>query len=179
MPEIEIRPVSAADFPIILNYDRSYETDYVWQMDRTQEDGQVMVNFRTIRLPRPVKVEFPYTSSQLAHEWGERPTILVAWLDGAQVGYIRVKEQLVPGTAWISDMAVVKSARRQGIASGLVLAAQDWASNRNLRRMMIEMQSKNYPGIHMAYRLGFEFCGYQDHYYTNRDIALFFTRFLR
>ncbi len=179
MPEIEIRPVGAADFPIILNFDRTYETDYVWQMDRRLEDGQVSINFRTIRLPRPVKVEFPYTTSQLAHEWGRNPSILVAWLGGTQVGYVRVKEQLVPSTAWISDMAVIKSARRQGIASGLVLAAQEWAIQRNLRRMMMEMQSKNFPGIRMANRLGFEFCGYQDHYYANRDIGLFFTRFLR
>ncbi len=179
MPEIEIRPVAAADFPIILNFDRSYETDYVWQMDRTLEDGQVAVKFRTIRLPRPVRVEFPYSPSQLAHEWGANPTILVAWLEGVQVGYVRVKEQLVPGTAWISDMAVFKGVRRKGIASGMVLSAQEWAMNRNLRRMMIEMQSKNFPGINMAHRLGFEFCGYQDHYYANRDIALFFTRFLR
>ncbi len=61
----------------------------------------------------------------------------------------------------------------------LVLAAQDWASQRNLLRMIIEMQSKNFPGIHLAMKMGYEFCGYNDQYYASRDIALFFARFLR
>ena len=39
-----------------------------------------------------------------------------------------------------------------------------------------EMQSKNYPGISMANKLGYEFCGYSDRYYTNQDIALFFAK---
>lgn len=179
MPEIEIRPATAADFPTLLAIDRSYETDYVWQMDRALEDGQVSVSFRSIRLPRPAKVDFPYSPGQLAHEWGENPSVLLASLEGVTVGYVRVKQQLISGTAWISDMAVEKSVRRQGIASGLILAVQDWAAHHKVRRVMIEMQSKNYPGICMASKLGFEFCGYQDHYYANRDIAIFFTRFLR
>jgi hypothetical protein len=41
------------------------------------------------------------------------------------------------------------------------------------------MQSKNYPAVHMAMKLGYEFSGYQDHFYANGDIALFFTRYLR
>jgi GNAT superfamily N-acetyltransferase len=76
-------------------------------------------------------------------------------------------------------LVVVPSARRKGIASALILAAQDWARRRNDRRMILELQSKNTPAIRMALKLGFEFCGYNDHYYLNQDIALFFTQFLR
>jgi ribosomal protein S18 acetylase RimI-like enzyme len=45
--------------------------------------------------------------------------------------------------------------------------------------MILEMQSKNIPAVHLAMRLGYEFCGYNDHYYSNQDIALFFAQFLR
>jgi hypothetical protein len=31
----------------------------------------------------------------------------------------------------------------------------------------------------MALKIGYEFGGYQDQYYTNQDTALFFNRFLR
>jgi RimJ/RimL family protein N-acetyltransferase len=41
------------------------------------------------------------------------------------------------------------------------------------------MQSKNHPAIQLAHKLGFEFCGYNDHYFSNQDIALFFSRPLR
>jgi RimJ/RimL family protein N-acetyltransferase len=76
-------------------------------------------------------------------------------------------------------LAVNRDDRCKGIASGMVLAAQEWALQRNLRRLNISIQSKNFPAVRMALKIGYEFCGYQDHYYSNRDIALFFTRYLR
>ena len=79
----------------------------------------------------------------------------------------------------MTDIAVSPMARRKGIASALILAAEDWAKKKNIRRMILEMQSKNTPAIRMALKLGFEFCGYNDHYYSNQDIALFFAQFIR
>ena len=55
-------------------------------------------------------------------------------------------------------------------------AAQTWASERDSNQLMLEMQSKNYPAICLANKLGYEFCGYSDRYYPNQDIALFFAR---
>jgi ribosomal protein S18 acetylase RimI-like enzyme len=76
-------------------------------------------------------------------------------------------------------MVVRPDTRRKGIASGLVLAAQEWAAERRCRRILLEMQSKNFPAICLAIKLGYEFCGYQDQYFANQDTALFFTRFMR
>jgi ribosomal protein S18 acetylase RimI-like enzyme len=179
MPEIEIRPAVSPDLPILSALSHIYETSYVWQVDRSLDEGQITIHFREIRLPRPVKVEYPYPVGILSKEWDQYPNILVALLGGVPVGYVRVKEQLLPSTAWITDVVVRPQQRRQGIAIGLVLAAQDWAAHRGLRRVIMEMQSKNFPAICLAKKLGFEFCGYHDHYYANHDIALFFTRFLR
>jgi RimJ/RimL family protein N-acetyltransferase len=36
------------------------------------------------------------------------------------------------------------------------------------------MQSKNYPAIALARKLGFSYSGYSDRYYADQDIALFF-----
>jgi ribosomal protein S18 acetylase RimI-like enzyme len=43
---------------------------------------------------------------------------------------------------------------------------------------MLGMQTKNFPAINLAQRLGFDYCGYIDHYYPNRDIAIFFTKWV-
>jgi hypothetical protein len=40
----------------------------------------------------------------------------------------------------------------------------------------MEMTTKNNPAICMARKLGYEFCGYNDHYYETQDIALYFGR---
>jgi hypothetical protein len=41
------------------------------------------------------------------------------------------------------------------------------------------MQPKNYPAICLAQKLGFDLCGYNDRYFANQDIALFFAKNLR
>jgi hypothetical protein len=38
------------------------------------------------------------------------------------------------------------------------------------------MQSKNHPAMMLAQKYGYEFCGYNDRYYSNQDIALVFMR---
>jgi ribosomal protein S18 acetylase RimI-like enzyme len=179
MPEIEIRPLIIADIPELTHLDHSYQSEFVWQMDRFMEEGQIVMTFREMRLPRPMRVEYPITFSQIMKSTEENQEILVSLMGTEPVGYIRIKENPLPNVGWITDMAVRPNLRRKGIGKALILAAQDWAAQRNLKRMVCEMQSKNYPGIHMMQKLGYEFCGYNDYYYSNKDIALFFTRFIR
>jgi ribosomal protein S18 acetylase RimI-like enzyme len=86
---------------------------------------------------------------------------------------------LAPQTTWITDLIVMRRLRRQGIGTALILASQEWALQKKSRRIILEMQPKNYPAICLANKLSFELCGYNDHYYTNNDIALFFSKWLR
>jgi GNAT superfamily N-acetyltransferase len=175
MPKIEIRTAMKSDLPALSSLSHAYETPYVWQMDRSIEDDQMTLKFREIRLPRMLKVEYPYPFNTLIEEWDQSVYVMIALLGGVPVAYLRIKDKQLPGTAWVTDLVVRPQQRRQGIASGLIIAAQDWGAHNNFHRMIVEMQSKNYPAICLAKKLGFEFCGYHDHYYLNRDIALFFS----
>ncbi len=179
MPEIEIRPANYTDISNVIEIDHSYQSNYVWQMDMIKDESQLGVSFREIRLPRPVTVEYPRVPGRIGQDWEKRSFVLVAVLGGDPIGYISITEGLAPLTAWVTDIAVHPTARRQGIASGLILAGQDWATQKGYRRMVLEMQSKNMAGIRMAQKLGYEFCGYNDHYYENQDIAVFFAISLR
>ena len=175
MPQIEICPASSQDLEKLSELDHSYQTGYVWQMDRSLEEGQISTFFREIRLPRIVRVDYPHSPTRLL-ETLPLMTVLVALYKSNLVGYVSVKEHVIPQSAWISDLMVTEKLRRQGIGTALILAAQEWAMSKDLKRIFLEMQSKNYPAIKFAMKIGFEFCGYNDHYYTNQDIALFFTR---
>ena len=179
MPQVEIRPAAVTDFPALVNIDHGYKTHYVWQIDLHQEEGQLGVNFREIRLPRPVRVEFPRPYPELFSQAGTNSVILVGSCGGNPAGYIHISTELAPTTAWVLALAVCEDQRRQGIARALIYAGQDWARSRRMRRMVLEIQSKNLPAIRMAQKLGYEFSGYNDHYYTNQDIALFFSQHLR
>ncbi len=179
MPEIEIRPAIPNDLTVLSGIDRSYWTDHVWQMDRHIDSGQVRVNFREIRLPRVVQVEYPRPAELQGQDWLSGNRVLVAALAGEPVGYLCLSENFLRGVAWIFDLAVHPDLRRKGIATALLLAAQEWASERDFRSVICEMQSKNYPAIRLALKLGYEFCGYNEYYYENQDIALFFAYLLR
>ena len=179
MPEIEIRPAKSTDIPALMSIDHNYSTDYVWQMEIEAEENKVGVSFREIRLPRSVRVEYPRPVSSLADEWTQRSGLLVGLLEEEPVGYISLMLNVAPVTAWVTDLVVERRLRRQGIASTLVLAAQELAQNLGSRRIVLEMQPKNFAAIHMAQKLGFDLCGYNDRYYANYDIALFFAKGLR
>lgn len=179
MPEIEIRPAIAIDIPTLIAFDHNYTSDYVWQMEIRAEEEQVSVKFREIRLPRSVRVEYPRPATTLADEWTQRSGLLVALLDGEVIGYISLMLHIAPVATWVTDLVVILRLRRQGIGSALVLAAQEWGRQHHSHRIVMEMQPKNYSAIHLAQKLGFDFCGYNDRYYANHDIALFFAKPLR
>jgi ribosomal protein S18 acetylase RimI-like enzyme len=179
MPEVQIRPAVATDLHILMAIDHSCTSEYVWQMDRVQEDGQVGAVFREIRLPRAVVVLYPRPVAKLADEWSRRTGMLVAVVEKEVVGYLRLSDKVIPQTAWITDAVVASRLRRRGIGTALVLAAQAWALERGNHQSILEMSSKNCAAVSLAEKLGYEFCGYNDHYYVTQDIALFFGRTLR
>lgn len=179
MPEIQIRHATTEDKQMLLDFEHDYATQYVWQMERTFEEGQVTINFREIRLPRSVNVKYPRTLEQLETEFFTNCNVLVALIKDVQVGYVRFSTQMPARNVWISDIVVRETLRRRGIASGLLLAVQEWAVKYDFRRILLEIQSKNQAAIHLALKMGFEFCGYHDHYYESQDIAIFYGRYLR
>jgi GNAT superfamily N-acetyltransferase len=179
MPEIQIRPATETDISALAAIDHNYSSDFVWQMEIQAEEAHVGVSFRQIRLPRSVRVEYPRLPSQLEQDWTGRDGLLVALLEESPVGYISLTLNIAPVTAWATDLVVVRRFRRQGIGSGLLLAAQEWGADHDCRRLVLEMQPKNYPAIQMAQKMGLDFCGYNDRYYANHDIALFFAKALR
>lgn len=176
MPEIEIRAVTEADIPALTSIDHDYSTEYAWQMDVKTDEGQHNVNFRKVRLPRSVRVQYPRDPNQLTQDWRQRVIVLVAILQNEPIGYISISPNAAPLTNWVTDMAVARRLRRQGIGSALVLAAMEWARQINGYRIVLEVQPKNYAAVSMAQKLGFDLYGYHDHYYPNSDTALFFSR---
>jgi len=179
MPEIEIRPALSTDFEYFSQINLSNRCEYVWQMDRLIEEGQFTVRFREIRLPRSIQVEHPHPVESLQKVAQAAGGMLAAVLQGMPVGYIILDESMVPSGVWVRNLAVAEEHRRQGIGSALMIYAQEWAIQRRFKKIILETQSKNYPAIRMAIKLGFELSGYNDRYYANQDIALFFSRLLR
>ena len=162
----------------MISLDHNYATGHVWQMTLDLTETQTQVSFREVRLPRAVHVNYPRIPGKLVDNWTGRDLLLLAEEEELVRGYISVKLGVAPASAWIEDLAVDRIYRRKGIGSALVLAAQEWCGKKRIHTLTLEMQPKNYPAIQFAYHLGFEFSGYNDQYYRDQEIAIFFSNFI-
>lgn len=179
MAEVMIRTVVSPDFSILSSFKHSIETKTVWQMDQESAEGNVTISFRELKLPRLMKLSYPRSAQSLFDRWKDLSIILVGCVDNVPVGYISSSSIQTTSNVWIKDVVVHERWRRQGIAISLIKAIAVWGEERGLKRMTLEMSSKNYPAICLAKKIGFEFCGYNDYYYENNDIAIFFARLIR
>ena len=179
MPEIQIRPTVANDIPYLTALDHSVSSEMVWQLELRRDAELIVAAFREVRLPRSISVFFPHDPRALANEWTKKSMIQTALVDDAPAGYICAQERGESTVAWVTDLAVGASNRRQGVGSALLASAQGWALGRSHRRLILEMQSKNLPMIRLAQKFGYEFCGYNDHYYLTQDVTLFFGKMLK
>ncbi|MGQ9599995.1 MAG: GNAT family N-acetyltransferase [Anaerolineae bacterium] len=176
---MDVRPATLADLNRCLSLDHTIVTDHVWQMKVQETDARLGVTFHTVRLPRQMRVEYPRNLEQLVEDWQRGDAFLAAEVDGEVRGYVDVIACPWQRMAWILNLAVEPLYRRRGIGAALVLRARQWAWEQGFQVILAETTTKNYPALCFYRKMGFQFCGFNDHYYSNQDIALFFVQRLR
>jgi len=173
---VTIRPAISSDIHVLAALDHGYSTSHVWQMVLQDASAEVGISFREVRLPRPMRVGYPRHPEWLIDHWTDRLQILISEEEQTPVGYLALVSGPAEQSIWITDLAVDVRRRRMGVGSALLKEALEWAHERGYSRVFLEMQSKNYPAICLARKMGFAFSGYSDHHYPDQDIALFFCR---
>lgn len=179
MAEVEIRLAISSDITEIIKIDHSCETTHVWQLTNNTINGQLENQLREIKLPRSLRLAYPRRPEILMDTWTRHTLFLVAVCEGKVSGYLILDKKDDLECGMVSDLVVTPQMRRQGIASALLLSAQEWLKKRGATRLMLEIPAKNYPGIELAKKLHFENNGYIDNYFANQDIALFFINYLK
>jgi GNAT superfamily N-acetyltransferase len=95
------------------------------------------------------------------------------------IGYLTLWRDGAYRMGWIRDLVIARPYRRHQLGSRLLNVARTWARDHKLTRLMLAIPSKNDPAITLALRNGFTFCGYNDRYFPNQDIAMFFGQAIR
>jgi GNAT superfamily N-acetyltransferase len=174
-----IRTATPADYELCLLLDHSVSTEIVWQMALEEEDGAQTISFRPARLPRSTKVLYPRSNETLIESWNHHSNFRVAEWDHEVVGYVNVREEVSLEAAWIADLVVDRAFRLKGVGTALLRAGREWALEHRLRRLIVETHTKNHPAISFLQKRGLILCGYNDLYFPNQDIAVFFGQTLR
>ena len=172
-----------SDIPACLRLDHSYETDHVWQMTVHHDDSrQYEILFRIERLPRLIDIEQYADEQRLRSVIEEEQCFLVAVdreIRTDVLGYLTMRHDRDYKIGWVRDLHVGRPYRRRTIGSRLLKIARAWAKERGITRLMIEIGTKNVPALRFCEDMGFTFCGFNDKYYLNQDIAVFFSQTLR
>ena len=171
-----IRDGLATDIPVCLGLDHTYETEYVWQINIHGDNQQRNITLRRERLPRNMNATHPITENRLKHGLSTDHAFLVAAhaADAPPYAYLVMTQDPIDQSAHIRDVVVDTDYRRTGIGTRLVKVAHRWAMSRGIKRIFAETQTKNYPAIQLYLRTGYTFCGFNDQYFDNQDIAIFF-----
>jgi GNAT superfamily N-acetyltransferase len=170
-----VRRAFQEDLAACAGLDATVETDHVWQMDERSEGSELQITFRQARLPRPMRVSYPQTMALLEEEWERDECFLVASQGAIILGFVDVRVEPWNEIGWVHHLVVSRPYRRRGIGARLIQSAADWARRLGLRQLMLQVSTKNYPGLVFCQRLGGAFCGYNDRLCASQDIALFFS----
>jgi ribosomal protein S18 acetylase RimI-like enzyme len=169
-----VRAAFRLDIAECLALDTSYETDCVWQVEQRDDGSGVTITLRQVKLPHPIELKYPSPGAELAARWERQACVLVAEPEGRVRGYVDMSAYRDQGLGFVHNLVVDRSFRRRGLATALARETMRWAHQRSLRRVMVAVQSKNHPAVQFCRQLGFAFCGFNDRYFVNRDIALFY-----
>jgi GNAT superfamily N-acetyltransferase len=174
-----IRSATPADYEVCLLLDHSVSTEVVWQMSIEEQDGAQTIAFRPARLPRSTKVLYPRASETLVESWNRHSSFLISGWEHEIAGYVNIREEASLEAAWVADLVVDRPYRLKGIGTALLRAAREWTLEHKFRRLVVETHTKNFPAISFLQKRGLILCGYNDLYFPNQDIAIFFGQTLR
>lgn len=177
-----IRDGLDGDLQACLSLDATYETDRVLQIQMRQEEPQDWeITLKRERLPRALKDAHPVMEGTLKLALRPEHCLLIATKRGEKevIGFLAMRRDVGQRLGVITALVVAPQFRRRGLGTRLVGVARTWAKEHSLSRINLEMQTKNIPAVQFCQELGMTFCGYNDRYFLNGDIAVFFSTTLR
>ena len=177
---IIIRDGLESDIPKCQQIETSYDADQAWQMNIQQLSHETRITFRQERLPYPIEYDHPIDEARLKLALQKEQCFLVIEEKSSSdiLGYLTMRAEKVYQTAYIQDIVIEEDARRHGLGMRLLRAGRHWAMQHDVQKLIAEIQMKNYPAIEFIKHAGFTFCGYNDRYFPNQEIAVLFAQSL-
>jgi GNAT superfamily N-acetyltransferase len=150
-------------------------------MTLDEKPGHWQIAFNTQHLPRTLQSHYPVSELRLQLALPAEHLFLVAAARAGDeiLGYLTMTNDQSRSVALIRDVLVSQPYRRHHIGTRLVSVARQWAKEHDLTQLIVEVSTQNFPALSFCQRIGFQLCGFNDHYFPNHDIAIFLAQSLR
>ena len=117
----------------------------------------------------------PCSENTLYDEMNHGVYFFIAQQNGSVLGYLGISVILDEG--YITNIAVFPEFRKKGIASKLLEFLFDFAKQKELSFVSLEVRESNMPAISLYKKFGFENEGFRKNFYTNpKENAIIMTK---
>ncbi len=119
----------------------------------------------------------PYTLSQITVDVeNENAGIFVAVADGTLLGYVGLHFVLDEG--YMDNLAVFSASRKNGVATALLSALDDFAKEKKLSFITLEVRKSNLKAIKLYEKCGYKNVGTRKNFYrTPTEDAILMTKY--
>jgi ribosomal protein S18 acetylase RimI-like enzyme len=184
---MEFSPLEEAHLPRLREIRAEYISDKYVGVVHARGDGfEAAIQLRTAELEKPFRsqglsIVRQKDVDEIRNRMGQQSLQLVAHEDGRLVAFLDAEVEAWRRVLKVWNLLVDEQHRRQGIGTTLLQRATEFATANNCRAISVEAQATNWPALCFYRGLGFQVCGVDDHFYTNRDlerkeVALFLYR---
>ncbi len=131
----------------------------------TAEDAEAVWRIETATFPTP------WSLRDFEHEMNDNPCAryLVAEKDGQIIGFAGI--HIILDEGHITNIAVTREERGQGIGRALTAALMQYAANLGVQYVTLEVRENNEPAKNLYRSLGFLKVGVRKKYYENQTDA--------
>jgi len=176
MAKLKILMATRTHMEKMMAMDHRVNTVYSYRLQTSPDPLGWGLTFQRVKLPREVTIKYHRDENALLRSWADADLRYAGMLDGILVSSVTLEAKTLPRTARICDLVVTPEVRLNGVATTMLAACEDWAAKKHLDRVLIEIPMRNFPGISLARKCGYEQCGFLDQYFPNSDPALFFEK---
>lgn len=184
---MEYSPLEEAYLPRLREIRAEYVSDrYVRVVHARSEWCEAAIQLRGEELEEPFRSQgFSIVREkdvdEIKSRMGQQALQLVVQEDGRLIAFLDAEVESWRRVLKVWNLLVDEQYRRQGIGTTLLQRATEFATTNNCRAISVEAQATNWPALCFYTKMGFEICGVDDHFYTNRDlerkeVALFLYR---
>ena len=177
VPDVVYRSLSLKEARKLSPISSDFRTNRVYVLGRAGDEDRVTWTLEEQEARNPISKAYDGGKvGDIISSYGEdvRPENLhfLGAFVGGEVAALAIW-QLVAwnDTLWLMDIRTRDADRRRGLASGLLDWLKGVARDEKLRGILVETQTNNYGAVRFYRKRGFQLAGFNDHLYTNEDVA--------